>query len=852
MPLYNNRQFLRQPRYVNLSKKEIQELKNVPFFFNKLTGEIFDNYRDYSYKWNLYSANIWECELTGKDNLKYEEALLNEKYVEELVIRRLGLELRQEILKLIDNKTYLDSKEKSQLQEKVAIQLAKTFFKNELVLFRPKDKTFFIPGYIIEKTGEKEKNEEIINYKIRIMGGNENSIVEVGSNRIIHHGELGNIKKMRLKLLVLKWLKKTKESNSHKLLKKYEKFGIPTQNNIVIEIPYTAKEERNILNQNGKREIENGEGIQNLINKYNVEEKINEAYNYVLTHQIILNDNGDRKIKNRAINKIIEGYNTQVENCKKEKEKNELKSQLLNNMNAINNKTKIDDIKVVIDLTTNEEVKEKLVYVRYPIEDLDIDHKLINHPRPLITSFKISNDIDFADIFLIWSFISTFNNLLDIPIIPLIDIEQRLSEVTKDDIVQPRNGRGISRYFNSTTNKFPYERLISKLLECMLIESDELIELWIPEGINDVTDPNNKLSLKDIGDWRNARAPIASNEWACVLTGAIFELYCKETLPFGKEYINEIVAIKKKHLKEIEAKEKHDIKNKKSKKDKNEDTSSLSSLTSIEADGIGDEVLIQSRKKIMEPKIKEYVFGLGLKHKVQLIKFLIESAIGTTKFREYHEGCIDEISSDRKEKIELQKVMKQHEEEIKALEVIIKNKEKNYSNLYDSDNDSSSKDDDSKKSFPNKRKEAQKIKLDIQKEENKLSKLKSAFIKEEKRIETLNNNMRKKKSKLRYLPIGEDRFFNKYYLISNHLFGKTEENEKVKIVVERTFNNKTLNSITGKHLNKYREKIEGGVNWGFYSTESELNELIDWCTIKGLREKNLKDALLSVKNQYYE
>ncbi|XP_064104311.1 bromodomain adjacent to zinc finger domain protein 1A-like [Macrobrachium nipponense] len=71
MPLLNKKPFIRREPPPNL-----QDTDTV--FYSDITNEVFTDYEDYWARLVLCHAMVWTCELTGRPNLTYAEAVESE------------------------------------------------------------------------------------------------------------------------------------------------------------------------------------------------------------------------------------------------------------------------------------------------------------------------------------------------------------------------------------------------------------------------------------------------------------------------------------------------------------------------------------------------------------------------------------------------------------------------------------------------------------------------------------------------------------------------------------------------------------------------------------------------------
>ncbi|XP_021711717.1 bromodomain adjacent to zinc finger domain protein 1A-like [Aedes aegypti] len=75
---------LRQKLFQKVSGQE-KHRDSDEVFYCATTNEIFSNYEDYFHHVVLISSIVWTCEITGKPNLTYTEALESEKQARKLV-----------------------------------------------------------------------------------------------------------------------------------------------------------------------------------------------------------------------------------------------------------------------------------------------------------------------------------------------------------------------------------------------------------------------------------------------------------------------------------------------------------------------------------------------------------------------------------------------------------------------------------------------------------------------------------------------------------------------------------------------------------------------------------------------
>ncbi|KAI4962512.1 hypothetical protein ZWY2020_031033, partial [Hordeum vulgare] len=97
MPLFKRTPFFLLTRQKDLDPKE-------KVFQVRFTKEIFRDYQEYLNRLNLYRKRVWTCNVSGKSNLTYEEALVSEQRAAEKA-QQLPRELMSPVLQMIQYST---------------------------------------------------------------------------------------------------------------------------------------------------------------------------------------------------------------------------------------------------------------------------------------------------------------------------------------------------------------------------------------------------------------------------------------------------------------------------------------------------------------------------------------------------------------------------------------------------------------------------------------------------------------------------------------------------------------------------------------------------------------------------
>ncbi|CAO3651252.1 unnamed protein product [Cunninghamella blakesleeana] len=100
MPLLNKKRLSLTPP-MNLERKK----RRKEVYYLKCTNEVFSTYESYIKRWMLCQRPIWECEVTGKQDLTYQQAKESEKAQEKRVEIKFCLVLRKRLLSFIQFQT---------------------------------------------------------------------------------------------------------------------------------------------------------------------------------------------------------------------------------------------------------------------------------------------------------------------------------------------------------------------------------------------------------------------------------------------------------------------------------------------------------------------------------------------------------------------------------------------------------------------------------------------------------------------------------------------------------------------------------------------------------------------------
>ncbi|KAI0242635.1 hypothetical protein L0F63_000122 [Massospora cicadina] len=851
---------------LNLKRNQVRdnEGRSIGYLHLKPTGEFFTEYDDYAYKLSLLGRPIWECELTGTSPLTYWQAVELERILEALIIRRLPAPLRSEFLAIA-----LPDKEAEKVRRANLVACAtkaffNTFFPGERVKVRVPKVKGLKPGEIV---GEAAASEILISeptdtavpasepdpirapipqraYSVKLDDAKEIQVFDAA--QIKTDGLLKHLRLMPLRSLFLKWATSLPLGSD---ARRSMKAGIPTQSGLMVEVPARSASSLSL----GNSEV--------------VPQQKRKAVSFQgpLTKVVVgdlLVSPGLLAVLNRLSKPGLEasGLGTSDGAAPPPKQKK-----------TADSRKRLTEPQADDEREAPPRQKALESAIKYPIEDLDLAPSLVAARRPLPQA--VGHAEGFDHLINIWVFLSTFGGFLGVDEVPLFGLRSALVDACS----------------GTAEDRFPLEHLITVLLELICTDADTVTNFYIPEGINEVLDAPTGYSLWQIGDWRRASIPVPLDRWGCVLLGCVKELYCPATLPRGKPIIEHLEAsptrsdahyrlvqsnyakagAKLKPKSELVAPGRHP----------NAPTVDLNApprssarlklrpgpgASFEDSDGDITEKAADARyeedpkvREALEPLIQLQFYSLPVDDKLQLLDFLIEQALGTSKFKAYHSETYDEIGGLRRDRTEVLKELRATQDQLAALEGESKRLEDSYKSLHDDafqpdpTDSASSAEASSRPARPKAqlRKEASALRQAIQANADAILRLEVAEAKLQKKSDQLSAELEASLGLLRFRPIGADRFYNRYYFVDSR--------DGPALLVE-TASPALLPQLTGRdpaELERLRGATEAPPQtnqcaWGVYTSAGEVVELAGWLCSKGVRERALKAALENVKGRF--
>ncbi|KAI7869325.1 ATP-utilizing chromatin assembly and remodelling N-terminal-domain-containing protein [Spinellus fusiger] len=166
MPLLKRKRYpLLQPPTYDPTKKD----KERQVWYYRITNEVFEDYTTYLQRLTLYRRPVWQCEITGRSNLTYEDALKSEMIERDRVRDKLPENLQQRVLERVQFQTArLDS-----VVEDIYMYFLERYIADEIVNCIWDDKIAYnariLEVYPSEKQDSKNNISKNTTYKVQLI-----------------------------------------------------------------------------------------------------------------------------------------------------------------------------------------------------------------------------------------------------------------------------------------------------------------------------------------------------------------------------------------------------------------------------------------------------------------------------------------------------------------------------------------------------------------------------------------------------------------------------------------------------------------------------------------------------------
>ncbi|CAG8521086.1 955_t:CDS:10 [Funneliformis mosseae] len=805
MPLYDNKPVAPVPEpKLDPSKHGNKQVWVIPY-----SNEVFVNYKDYLNRIAFYNRPEWQCAVTSKQGLTYEEALENEKKHREQ-LKKFPEGLKQHILQMVQfstdrldvlaNQIFDKYNEEFTLGEHVTIKdesEGKKRSKGKVIdvkistvpaakgikgkSFRTRKQTASTQAIyrvqMLDKQGSpiqqvvKNGNHR---YMIKTFNGGDNLrfVVNVKDK---HHQDFSTTKDTYLHA---PWIVKDN------LAKKYK---------VNTKLPDDLKKAKSEAREKSRKR--KGKTIQEGPSK---KARTSKGMN-TRTRGARREDNAQKDKRgtisaNTTRGKRMAASKRQAtmskEQVKRAAEKKRQKEREKKKREAERKREKERKAK---EREAQKRLRAEQRKTKYPIEDLDVplDRSLLSKKPPMVLDFKIPQKY-IGTFLMTWNFFTVFGKPLGVSFFTLDDLELSFYH----NMMQPRctlviemhaallNAIIRDRLQARSKKRQPVPRVAPALRDQIKTETG-------PNDMDVDINGNSVLASRDalerfVKIWDKKVIPPKDSRkgWECVLIGCLYQLGTHETIP----NVDRI----------------------------------LSHLAPIDSTNASEE------------SFEEYFTTLEVADKLQIMEFLINNVAKTTLIHEHIEGCVNKQTELNKEKNE---IIKERKHIANSLAEITKGNV-SVPRVKGKSSTESMNGEDSLVS--------RKLKLE---EEDLALQKKEEHVEKEKRRYALP----------RTGPMGYDRFHNKYYYFDEAGLVVNERYGTGRVLVQVPSTKELADTLTEAMRQKYnkRRKVEESfgteeTQWGYYEDSEQVDDLLKWFNEKGKRElilkKEISSRLLDIKS----
>ncbi|KAJ4489433.1 ATP-utilizing chromatin assembly and remodelling N-terminal-domain-containing protein [Lentinula edodes] len=513
--------------------------------------------------------------------------------------------------------------------------------------------------------------------------------------------------------------------------------------------------------------------------------------------------------------------------------------------------------------------KKKKKPIRYPTEDLDVrltDKDLkagmkLKRPVPTSHALPFNHHSGLFESFLMaWNFMVVYGQPLHISPFTLDEFEHAIKHTDVDMPCSLLAEVHSTLIYNLRTVPFARHSAVLSLLQRKdHLQSDGMED----EEYFGVNTDQLSAAMSDIGNnWE--RVPLRHSEgregWEEALIGCLKDHATRENFPRMREILTKLLFAPD----PSEAPAPHD-------------TSPSSSRAPSPLEPTPPP---QRLSAISTPR--ERYMNLPVHDRIAILSFMVNLAISSKAIHQHMESCEEQLTSLRKEKIEVNRTKKQYLEEMNVLMGEAKEEPvdedarmedpSDMSDVPASDNGSDS--GKSKKGTSKSKDLRQKAQLQAHSKQREAARAKQASAKQamaehrrldeevnklERRLEAIEREFRKLLGGVRVKPMGKDRFYNRIWwfdgLGSASLVGSGGATQygagRVFIQGPSEFDLELMMRRTDDEVPVRIRRLEeegqegmlGPGDWAVYSDMDELEQFIAWLNPKGHREIALKQAL---------
>ncbi|KAF7306668.1 hypothetical protein MIND_00458400 [Mycena indigotica] len=828
-------------------------------YFLRQTGEIFDTYEQYSARMSFYRQKQFQCEVTGKSGLDYFQAVESEQQEARILHHRFPQPLKAAVLRSVQ---YQVVGRLDHLVEAVFERFKDRYFKDEKILV---DLGGVKYGARVEKVFTPKYNEDTAardNYKPAMPGGKSGEFPEGEDPPHTISGDLKESAKDANARddpsLYYYWVhvldferskgegaKAARDSDNLKMIDSIREVQCDMMSRDRLSFS------KSILRRFIRDCVDRDAAV---ASPWIVKTPIAKHYGVYIQpteNKPKASESSKKSSETEKRKKVWE----EKELPPTKRQKKMMEAQEEKERQATEKAEKQRQLKEEAVLQQSPEKKKKKP-VRYPTEDLDVqlsekDKKAgmkVMRPLPSRIAPPFHKPAGSYEAFLMtWNFLVVYGNALHLSTITLDEFEHAIQHSVK----------GLPCSILSEV----HTSLIHVLRGVPFIKHSAAISLIAPQNLQPKllfgvsVDTLTAEMNNHGGDWE--RAPLKIQEgrggWEDAMLGCLKDHATLENFPDLRDILTKLLFAP----------------------DPQAETAVSSSSSSPESTPDPPDLTVPS-----DPADRYY--ALPVSDRIAILSFMTDLAMSSKTIHAYIEKCEEELTALRKEKIDVNRLRKQHSEDMNALKIEMKGEEASpapnvdqEASVVDSEmSDVSGVDAGLKKgkkdappppqngSTGGKREAARAKQASIKQATAEYRRLDEEVNKLERRLEAIEREFRKLLSSIRVKPLGRDRFYNRIWWFdgmgAGSLVGSggATQYQAGRLFIQGPSNIDNvilLNKLGQDELDKrYEEELgtEGTLlenQWATYSDIEEasliLEEFLAWLNPKGQREVALKGVL---------
>ncbi|KAJ7630650.1 chromatin remodeling complex protein [Roridomyces roridus] len=839
-------------------------------FFLHQTGEIFDTYEAYAARMSFYRQKQFQCEVTGKSGLDYFQAVQSERQEARTMHARFSEPLKPAVLKSVQWQVMgrLDH-----LVEAVFERFKDRYFKDERVLvdlggtkyYARVDKVF-PPKYNNDTEARDAHKPNTAASSSASPDENEEDPPHNISGDLKEPAKDANAKddpKLYYYWVHILELEKEKSHDKAKATaaKNAEKDGKMIDSLREVQCDMMSRDRLSFSKSILRRFIRDCVDRDAAVaSPWTVKPFIAKRYG-VVSEMPEETRKGVETIKKGEIDKRKKVWEEkELPPTKRQKKMAEAQEEREQKMER-EALEKAEKQKLLEVERANNPDKKKKKPVRYPTEDLDVtltekEKKAgvkIKRPVPSRVALPFNDTPGTFEAFLLtWNFLVVYGQALHISTFTLDEFEHAIQHTAMDTPCTLLAEIHAALLYNMRTIPFLRHSALLSLLRVKDTMEDEGLE---PDTVYGVTIEELTAAMAEVGNnWE--RVPLRHSEgregWEDALFGCLKDHANSVNFPTLREVLTKLMFAPEPHV----------------------DPCSSSSDSSPVPTPVPSSTLT-----VLSNPTERY-YALSPADRIAILSLMCNLAISSKAIHGHIEYCEEQLTALRKEKIEVNRLKKQHSEEMNALRAEMKEEpltlppieavEEEDVDMHDvSDlSDISGSEVTSKKSKkdvrpkisagPGKQREAARAKqASIKQATAEYRRLDEEVNKLERRLEGIERDFRKLLCTIRVKPLGKDRFHNRIWWFdgmgSGSLVGSGGVTQygagRLFIQGPSEIDVDLLDARKDEGIEERRKEEEGieGMlgpgDWAVFSDQEELDQFLGWLNPKGHREIALKNAL---------